>query len=93
MPLSTKPSSSEMDLPKIEILKFTGDPTNYIQFIKTFEVNVESVIKDSNRRLLLLIQHCEGELKKLIEFCIMLDSQRGYLHAKSILKNNFGRIR
>ena len=38
-----------------------------------------------------MIQHCEGEPKKLIEFCLMLDPQRGYLHAKSNLKNNFGR--
>ena len=36
----TKICLSKMDLPKIEILKFTGDPTNYIQFIKTFEANV-----------------------------------------------------
>ena len=84
MPLCTKAGSSEMDLPKIEILKFTEDPANYIRFIKAFEANVESVNKDSNRRLLLLIQHCEGEPKKLIEFCLMLDPQRGYLHAKSL---------
>ena len=91
MPLCTKVCSSEMDLPKIEILKFTGDQTNYIRFIKTFEANVESVIKDSNRHLLLSIQHCEGEPKKLIDFCLMLDPQRGYLHAKSIFKNKFGK--
>ena len=29
--------------------------------------------------------------KKLIEFCLTLDPQRGYLHAKSILKTNFGK--
>ena len=80
-----------MDLPKIEILKFTGDPTNYIRFIKTFEANVEIVIEDSNRRLLFLIQHSKEEPKKLIEFCLMLDPQRVYLDANSILKDNFGR--
>ena len=89
IPLCTKVGLSEINLSKIEILKFTGDPTNYIRFIKTFEANVESVIKDYNRRLLLLIQHCEGEPK--IEFCLMLDPRRNYLHAKSILKNNFGK--
>ena len=41
--------------------------------------------------MLLLIQHCEGEPKKLIEFCLILDPQKDYLHAKSILKDNFGR--
>ena len=38
-----------------------------------------------------IIQHCEGKPKKLIEFCLMLGTQRGYLHAKSILKDNFVR--
>ena len=58
-------STTLWKLPKIKILKFTGDPTNYIRFIKTFKANVESVIDDSNRHLLLLIQHCEGDPKKL----------------------------
>ena len=80
-----------MDLPKIEILKFTGDPTNYNRFIRIFEANVDSVTKDSNRGLLLLIQHCEGESKKLIEFYLIPDPQKVYLHVKSILKDNFGR--
>ena len=83
--------SRERDVPKIQILKFTGDPANYIKFIKTFEINVEFVVRDLNRCLLLLIQHCEGEPRKLIEFCLMLDPQRGYWHAKSILKENYGR--
>ena len=82
---------SEKYISKIEILKFSGVPTKYFQFIKTFEVNVERVIEDANHRLLLLIQHCEGEARKLIEFCLMLDPQKGYRQAKSILNDNFGR--
>ena len=81
MPLCTKAGSSKIDLPKIEILKFTGNPTNYIRLTKTFEANIESVNKDSNRGFLLLIQGCAGKPKKLIEFCLMLNPQRGYLHA------------
>ena len=80
-----------MDFPKIEILKFSGDPLDFVRFMKTFELNVESLIQDSSRCLLLLIQHCDGEAKKLIEFCLLLDPDEGYRKAKDILKENFGR--
>ena len=81
----------ETDIPKIEILKFSGDPTKYTRFIKTFEANVEISVQDSNKRLLLLLQHCEGEAKRLIEFCLLLSPDEGYLKAKDILKDHFGR--
>ena len=80
-----------MDFPKIEILKFSGNPLDFVRFMKTFELNVESLIQDSSRCLLLLIQHCDGEAKKLIEFCLLLDPDEGYRKAKNILKENFGR--
>ena len=41
--------------------------------------------------MLLLIQHCEGEAKKVIEFWLLLDPDEGYRKAKDILKKNFGR--
>ena len=80
-----------MELPKIEIFKFTGNPMDYTKFIKTFETNVESFTEDASRCLLLLIQHCEGEAKRLIEFCLLLNPEEGYQKAKDILKQNFGR--
>ena len=79
------------DIPKIEILKFSGDPTKYTRFIKTFEANVEIPVQDSNKRLLLLLQHCEGEARRLIEFCLLLSPDEGYQKAKDILKDHFGR--
>ena len=80
-----------MDFPKIEILKFSGNPLDFVRFMKTSELNVENLIQDSSRCLLLLIQHCDGEAKKLIEFCLLLDPDEGYRKAKDVLKENFGR--
>ena len=77
--------------PKIELGKFNGNPMHYIRFIKTFEANVESRVTDPNKRLLLLIQHCEGEAKKVIDYCLLLEPHEGYRHAKTLLKDNFGR--
>ena len=83
--------SKLLELPKVEISKFSGNPMNYTKFVKTFESNVETFTQDSSRRLLLLIQHCEGKAKRLIEFCLLLDPEEGYLKAKDIFKENFGR--
>ena len=77
--------------PKIELGKFNGNPMHYIRFIKTFEANVEARVTDPNKRLLLLIQHCEGEAKKVIDYCLLLEPHEGYSHAKTLLKDNFGR--
>ena len=40
--------------------------------------------------MLLLVQHCEGEAKKVIVHCLLLQSHEGYNHAKTLLKDNFG---
>ena len=80
-----------LDVPKIELSKFRGEPMQYTRFIKTFEANIESSLLDPNKRLLLLIQHCEGEAKKMIEFCSLLEPSVGYFRAKAILEENFGR--
>ena len=82
---------NELELPKIEFLKFKGDPMQYTQFMKVLELNVERAVCDPSRKLLLLIQHCKGEAKRMIEFCLLLEPDLGYQKAKEVLLNNFGR--
>ena len=38
-----------------------------------------------------LIQHCEREIKQLIEFCLLLEPRDGYLRALKLLQDNYGR--
>ena len=77
--------------PPLELIKFDGDPMKYSRFMTTFETTVEQVELDDQRRLLYLLQHCEGKAKSLIEFCLILDPAVGYQKGKQTLKENYGR--
>ena len=79
------------NLPKPDILTFSGNPADYCKFIKNFETNIESRVDDARLRLSYLIQYCEGEAKRSIEDCVVLSSENGYNRAKSILATRYGK--
>ena len=79
-----------LELPKVEIPCFEGDPADYWRFLRCFEANVASKTLDSATRLSFLIQYCQGEARKAIEGCVILPPDEGYLRAKSILESQFG---
>ena len=68
--------------PKIEYLKFSGDPLKYVTW-------TERDNPDPGRKLQLLVQHCVGKAREAIESFINLDN--GYEVAKAALKANFGK--
>ena len=49
-----------VNLPKIEYIRFTGDPLKYVTFMHNFEICLERDNPDPDRRLQLLIQHSTG---------------------------------
>ena len=77
-------------LPKIELTTFSGNPVEYIQFIRSFEGNIESRTSDPRKILSYLIQFCTGEAKRAIECCRLLDPTHGVLEAKRILRERYG---
>ena len=79
------------NLPKPELLTFSGNPIDYCKFIKNFETNVESKVSDDQMKLSYLIQYCKGEAKSSIEDCVLLDKQDGYKRARDILYSRYGR--
>ena len=81
---------SSVDCPKLELLKFNGNPMAYHRFMMTFAATIESAVPD-NRRLLYLLQYCEGKAKELIEHCALLEPGEGYEKAKEILYENYDR--
>ena len=81
---------SSVDCIKLELLKFNGNPMAYHRFMMTFAATIESAVPD-NRRLLYLLQYCEGKAKELIEHCALLEPSEGYEKAKEILYENYGR--
>ena len=55
---------SERDMPKLEVLKFDGDPSKYTKFIRTFEETVGAANLTFRKKLLYLVQHCEDDAKR-----------------------------
>ena len=60
-------------MPNPELLKFDGDPTRFSLFMANFEAHVESRLNptDDASKLQCLIQHCEGEARKLISSFVL----------------------
>ena len=44
-----------------------------------------------NKKLLYLVQHCQGEVKQLLEYCCLPDPENGYTKALNLLKEKYGR--
>ena len=78
-------------VPRAEIITFNRDPLEYCQFIHNFNVNIASLINDPCRRLVYLIQYCQGEAKQVIENCCMYEPKCGSKKAREILYHQFGR--
>ena len=77
--------------PKVEYMRFDGNPMKYVSFMHNFETCLEKDNPDNSRRLQLLIQHCYGRAREAIESCVNLPVEEGYYVAKNTLSENFGK--
>ena len=48
-------------LPKIELMKFGGDPSEYGEFVANFRDHIESQVSDDSQRLTRLLAQCVGK--------------------------------
>ena len=80
-----------VNLPKPELVTFSGSTKDYIKFIKNFEASIEAYVADPRQKLNYLIQHCSGSAKSSIEDCVVLEPHEGYARAKNILDRRYGR--
>jgi len=80
-----------VNTPNIEYMRFDGDPSRYISFIRNFETCLEKDTVDESRKLQLLIQHCTGKARDAIESCVNLPEDVAFKTAKETLKENFGK--
>lgn len=82
--------AERLDLPKVELGFFDGNPENYWRFVRQFEFYIENRVADSGQRLLFLIHYCRGQAKVAIQDCVMLPPIRAYERARKILKDLYG---
>ena len=72
-------------------MKFDGEPSKYAKFVSIFEQTVSAVNLSVNKKLLYLLQLCQGKAKQLIKHCCLLNPQEGYKKALQLLKEKYGR--
>jgi len=76
-----------LNLPKVELKSFDGNPMNFHCFITLFEECVKSV-NDENLKLTRLLQYTTGRAHEAIQSCVLLED--GYRRAREILLERFG---
>jgi hypothetical protein len=80
-----------MQLPKIQIRQFDGDPLFFYSFMKQFEANVGRYAVDDATKLSVLVQSCTGRAAHAVQSCqAEADSSIGYARALRQLKERFG---
>ena len=81
--------STQNSLMVTKISKFTGNPRDYKRFMANFEQNIAAKCDGEAMKLNVLIEHCDGPAKSLIEDCIFL-TVRKYQKAVEILEEEYG---
>ncbi|XP_022104751.1 uncharacterized protein LOC110986831 [Acanthaster planci] len=79
-----------LNLPKVELQVFDGNPLHYHQFLMAFEVNVDKMGEGSDLKLARLMQYTSGPAKEAIRGCQLIGGTVGYTQALSILESRFG---
>lgn len=69
---------------------FSGDPTEYSDFIRAFENLIKSKTSDPSMKLHYLVQYIAGDVRQLMRGCLPMKPEEGYETARSLLKNRFG---
>lgn len=79
-----------MNLPKIEIDHFDGNPLSFHSFMATFNEVVDRIAVDDKVKLTRLLQYTTGKAKDAIRSCILLEGGEGYQRALRILRERYG---
>nr|CAH8827961.1 unnamed protein product [Trichobilharzia regenti] len=78
-------------LPKLEPRCFDGNPADYLQFVKEFEIMLSSFLLSDELKLMYLVRYCTGDAARAIQCCKFMKPKEGYYEAMSILRQRFGR--
>ena len=79
-----------MNLPKVELKVFDGNPLHYHSFIKSFDANVYKVCSDPDLKLTRLLQYVSCSALEAVRSCLLIGGVSGYSQARNILEARFG---
>ncbi|XP_076029789.1 uncharacterized protein LOC143018315 [Oratosquilla oratoria] len=79
-----------LNVPKVELDVFEGNPLEYNLFMTIFDELVDSKVSDPHIKLTRLLQYTKGPAKAAIKNCALVGNSAGYVQARDILKRRFG---
>jgi len=79
-----------INLPKLTLEPFDGNPLQYHEFMATFDETVDRAPGSDMAKLLRLLNYTRGVAKEAIRKCVLLGGKEGYGKARDILENRFG---
>ena len=80
-----------VQIPKVELMTFDGDPLSYWGFIRMFDNCVEKDTVDSGSKLSCLLQYTSGKVaRSVIQCCAVMRPEQGYARARQLLEERFG---
>nr|CAH8851501.1 unnamed protein product [Trichobilharzia regenti] len=78
-------------LPELEPRCFDGNPSDYLQFVKAFEIILSSFLLSDELKSMYLMRYCTGDASRAIHCCKFMKPKEGYDEAMRILRQRFGR--
>lgn len=81
---------SIMNLPKLTLETFNGDPLQYHTFMAVFDQNVGNHLGNDDAKMSRLLEYTTGEARDAIRKCALIGGSGGYEKARQILKTRFG---
>ncbi|XP_076036089.1 uncharacterized protein LOC143022038 [Oratosquilla oratoria] len=72
------------------ITKFSGEYDKYFEFIRNFDMLIDSKLVSDNEKLQYLKQYTEGKPHKIVRACLHLAPREGYQKARSALEKRYG---
>lgn len=79
-----------MNLPKVKLEPYNGDPLKYHSFFTVFDENVENVSENGGMKLTRLLQYTTGKAKEAMRACSLIGGDDGYAQARKLLHSRFG---
>ena len=79
-----------INLPPLELKRFSGDPDEFDDFVTTFNEVIGNVISDPAAKLIRLKSQVTGIASDSIKMCLTDSGADGYARAMKILRDRFG---
>ena len=75
-----------LQLPKAELIYYSGDPLSFWEFWRSFETNTDNISVNDSTKLTKLLHSCIGEEPSVIKACSVMEPTVGYARTKELLQ-------